>query len=284
MAPPSMRRVARDHLHRLPQGVTKYTSNVPAVPSTPPVAAVAGFALTPLQGLFDALPTPRTASSPLSMEATGQVLGYILYESIMTTSASGKVQPGSGAPRDRVIVYVNGKKQGVIDAIYKSPATVNVNLSKGDKLWLLVENLGRNKMGNSDQTKGIVGDVTISSTKVTGWNHYNFPLETAPSLSSSSSKAVTASGPPVWDRGTFTTSQTGMAADTFLSFPGGVKGVLFVNGYNLGRYWTIGPQQELFVPGCYLQTGAANEVLVLELEPGTASRSGERSIHTNLEE
>lgn len=249
----------------------KYSPNAPAVPSTPSIMAVPEFTLTPMQGLFDSLPTPRVSSSPLSMEATGQVFGYILYESIVTNTASGKIQPGSGAPRDRVIVYVNGQKKGVIDAIYKTPATVNINVVKGDKLWLLVENQGRVDNGFSDQTKGIVGDVTIGSTKITNWNHYNFPLETAPSLSGT--KSVTSNGPPVWYRGTFTTSQTGMAADTFLSLPGGVKGVVFVNGYNLGRYWTIGPQQELFVPGCYLSSNAANEVLVLELEPGTASRT-----------
>jgi len=122
----------------------------------------------------------------------------------------------------------------VIDAIYKTPATVNINVVKGDKLWHLVENLGRVDNGFTDQTKGIVGDVTVGSTKVTSWNHYNFPLETVPSLSGS--KSVAANGPPVWYRGAFTTSKTGMAADTFLSLPGGVKGVVFVNGYNLGRY------------------------------------------------
>ncbi|CZT13635.1 uncharacterized protein RAG0_17128 [Rhynchosporium agropyri] len=250
--------------------IIKHVSNTPAIPSTPPLTTVADFALTPMQGLFDNLPTPRTSSSPLSMEATGQVWGYILYESIATTAASGKVQPGNGAPRDRVIVYVNGKKKGVIDGIYKTPATVNITLAKGDKIWLLVENMGRADNGFSDQTKGIVGDVMVGGTKISGWNHYNFPLDTSPSLRGS--KTVVAGSPPTWYRGTFTTSQTGMAADTFLSLPGGVKGVVFVNGYNLGRYWTIGPQQELFVPGCYLRRGAANEVIVLELEPGTTSR------------
>jgi beta-galactosidase GanA len=61
-----------------------------------------------------------------------------------------------------------------------------------------------------------------------------------------------------------------MAADTFLELPGGVKGVVFVNGHNLGRYWTIGPQQQLFVPGAWLKE--TNEVLVLELEPTPGNR------------
>jgi hypothetical protein len=229
--------------------------------------------LTPVQGMFDNLPTnPRTSASPLVMEATGQVFGYILYESIATGSSSGRLVPGSGAARDRVIVYVNGQKKGVIDSIYKNPAAVTITLAKGDKLWLLVENMGRADNGFSDQAKGISGDVMVGSTKITGWNHYNFPLDTPPTLPSSS-KTVAANSPPMWYRGTFKSSNTGMAADTFLQLPGGIKGVVFVNGYNLGRYWTIGPQQELFVPGAYLKQNADNIVSVLELEPGTAART-----------
>ena len=68
--------------------------------------------------------------------------------------------PGNGI-RNRVIVYVNGVKQGVIDGIYKTPAAINVNLGPGDKLWLLVENLGRADNRFSDQTKGILGSVTV---------------------------------------------------------------------------------------------------------------------------
>jgi beta-galactosidase GanA len=256
--------------------IAKHVSNIPAVPATPSLSSISDFALTPVLGMFDTLPTnPRTSSSPLVMEATGQVFGYILYESIATGSASGRLQPGNGAARDRVIVYVNGQKKGVIDSIYKTPASVSVNLNKGDKLWLLVENLGRADNGFSDQTKGITGDVTVGSTKITGWNHYNFPLDTVPTtaVSGESTKNVPANSPPVWYRGTFKTSNSGMAADTFLQLPGGVKGVVFVNGYNLGRYWTIGPQQELFVPGAYLNQTGDNVVSVLELEPGTSART-----------
>jgi hypothetical protein len=248
--------------------ISKRFSNIPAVPSTPPLSSIADFALTPVLGMFENLSTnPRASSSPLVMEATGQVFGYILYETTATIAASGKLLPGNGAARDRVIVYVNGVKKGVIDSIYKNPATVNIDVKKGDKIWLLVENLGRADNGASD-------DVTVGSTKLTGWNHYNFPLDSAPANATlgGSAKPVSANGPPMWYRGTFRTTNSGMAADTFLQLPGGVKGVLFVNGENLGRYWTIGTQQELFVPGAYLKQDADNVVLVLELEPGTGNR------------
>lgn len=254
--------------------IAKHFSNIPTVPSTPPLASVSDFSLTPVWGMFDNLTSPRTSSSPLVMEATGQVFGYILYESIAVGSSSGRLQPGNGAARDRIIVYVNGQRKGVIDSIYKSPATINVSLNKGDKLWLLVENMGRADNGFSDQTKGIFGDVTVRGTKISGWNHYNFALDNLPTAATSGgvSKTVSPNSPPVWYRGTFKTSNTGMAADTFLQLPGGTKGLVFVNGHNLGRYWTIGPQQELFVPGVYLKTNEDNVVSVLELEPGNTSR------------
>ena len=59
---------------------------------------------------------------------------------------------------------------------------------------------------------------------------------------------------------------TDTPSDTFLTLPGWVKGVVYVNGWNLGRYWTIGPQQSLYLPGVYLQN-TKNIVTVLNLEP-----------------
>jgi hypothetical protein len=254
--------------------IAKHVSNIPAVPSVPALQSISDFTLTPVLGMFDTLPEPRYADRTLVMEATGQVFGYILYEHVLGGPASGVLVPGSGAPRDRIIVYVNGVKRGVIDGIYRNPAQVTLNgLQKGDKVWLLVENLGRADNGFSDQTKGIVGDVTIGGTKLTYFNHYNFPLDTQPAAAlTAGPKTVPANSPPVWYRGTFTNPNSGLAADTFLQLPNGVKGLVFVNGNNIGRYWAVGPQQELFVPGAYLNQGANNTVLVLELSPGTSSR------------
>ena len=251
--------------------IAKKVSSIPAVPSTPPLQAIANFPLAPVANWFDMLPRAVASSTPKVMEALGQVWGYVLYEHVATAAASGKVVPGNGV-RDRVIVYVNGAKQGVIDGIYKTPATVNVNLGSGDKLWLLVENLGRADNGFSDQTKGILGNVTVGGKTLTQWNHYSLPLDGAPSGLPSTAIGVKDNGAPMWYRGSFANTRSGMAADTFLDLPGGVKGVVFVNGHNLGRYWTIGPQQQLFVPGAWLNMNATNEVLVLELEPGTSTR------------
>lgn len=246
--------------------IAQHVSGIPAIPSSPPLQTVPQFSLQPVAGLFDALPTARTTTSgPLSMEALGQAFGFVLYEYVATSSVPGKLQPGD-APRDRVLVYVNGVKTGVIDAMYKNPPTVNVSLKSGDKLWLLVENLGRVDYGSSvvDQTKGIVGSVKIGSTTIAGpWKHYSLPLENAPSAASGNKTVSAMGGPPVWYYGSFANNKTGLAADTLLSLPGGVKGVVFVNGINLGRYWIVGPQQQMYVPGVYLKQGS-NDVFVLE--------------------
>jgi beta-galactosidase GanA len=255
--------------------IAKHVSNIPSVPSNPPLQSVSSFALTPVARMFDNLPTPIVSSSPKTMEACGTVFGYIMYQHKATASASGALTLSSGGPRDRMIVLVNGVRQGTIDAIYKNRPSVNVSLKSGDTLQLLVENLGRIKSGSMDQVKGIVGSVSVGGQTLTNWEHYTFPFDSVPNLSSHSSISVTDTSAPTWYRGTFRNTQTpGMAADTFLELPSGIKGLVFVNGHNLGRYWTIGPQQQLFLPGAWLHDSSQdNEVLVLELSPRAGSRT-----------
>jgi hypothetical protein len=259
------------------QKLSQYVPNIPTVPTSPPLQTISQFSLKPIAGLFDALPTLESSTTgPLSMEQLGQSYGYVLYEYAVTTSASGNLQVGD-YPRDRIIAYVNGVRKGVIDAIYAHPATVNLQLSPGDKLWLLVENLGRVDYGGAilDQRKGIVGSVKIGGTTLgNNWKHYSFPL-TTPTVAAGGSKPVTANNSgPHWYYGSFANSNSGLAADTYLTLPGGVKGILYINGINIGRYWNVGPQQQLYVPGAWLREGS-NDVFVLELEPSTSSRSAQ---------
>ena len=258
----------------LRKSLAKYTPDVPDIPEIPPLMAVEDFELTPVAGLFDDMSAPKTAESPISMEGLNQSHGYVLYEHAVTSDYTGTISPGDG-PRDRIIVYVNGVRKGVIDRSYTIPGTVDVTLKKGDKLGLFVENLGRVDYGEVmvEQVKGIVGDVKIGDETVKSWNMYSFPLDTVSGVPVAESYSIESNdGPPVFYRGTFETDREGMAADTLLELPDGIKGVVWVNGFNLGRYWTIGPQQQLYLPGCYLKTDSPNEVLVLELEPRTGDR------------
>ncbi|EED14342.1 beta-calactosidase, putative [Talaromyces stipitatus ATCC 10500] len=250
------------------------SGTIPSVPSVPTMWSMPTTTLQPVARLFDQLPSATNSSLPQTMEQLGQSFGYVLYSHQATSSISGAVKSGDHA-RDRVIVYKNGVKQGVIDSIYSHPATVNVQLSSGDTLWLLVENLGRVDYGSPivDQRKGIVGNVTIGGSVISNWEIYSYPLNTPPSTvdTSNSSISIPSGSQPVFYKGSFVAPSSDSASDTYLTLPGGIKGVVWVNGNNLGRYWIIGPQQSLYLPGCFMKTGS-NEIVVLELEPQAGTR------------
>jgi hypothetical protein len=211
------------------------------------------------------------------MEELGQSYGYVLYEHTATVAADGDVMPGD-RPRDRVIVYVNEKAQGIIDSQYQHPLNVTVSLNPGDKLQLLVENLGRvnyysrgNPYDNRvvDPYKGIKGNISVGGSILKNWDLYSMQLDTIPSEELASS--LVDSDAPVFYRGTFKgphmKQNSPSTLDTFLTVPKGIKGNVWVNNFHLGRYWLVGPQQSLYLPGCVVKPGRQNEVVILELEP-----------------
>ncbi|CAH3198926.1 unnamed protein product [Porites evermanni] len=120
------------------------------------------------------------------------------------------------------------------------------------------------------QRKGILGDVFVDGKKQSGWNIYpmEFKRDFFSKLSDfpSSWKKVTEWNkpyPPTLYRGTFDIK--GEIKDTFLHMKDWTKGVAFINGHNLGRYWELGPQETLYLPAPWLRRGN-NELLVFELE------------------
>lgn len=274
----------------LRDAISKYVpaGTIPEPPENLPRLEIPAFELTPLVGLFDILGHGTWSETPLTMEQLGQAYGFILYEhTVDAATLSGILQPGDRA-RDRVIVYVNGVRKGVIDSTYPRPAEVSVSLRPGDKLQLLVENLGRvdywsRESGTfvalEDPYKGIRGNVTVGLDVLLGWSIHSLPLEAPPSPSKSQIKqhagSITAGSPPMFYHATFDTGHDGdgdtdpdpARLDTFLAVPDGIKGNVWVNGFNLGRYWIIGPQQSLYLPGTLLKPVGKNEVVVLELEP-----------------
>jgi hypothetical protein len=118
-----------------------------------------------------------------------------------------------------------------------------------------------------------VGSVAVGGTVLRGWDIYSIPLETVPSVPklASNNSSVTQQTPMFYGAHFALPSNACCNApatlDTFLAIPNGIKGQAFVNGFNLGRYWLVGPQQSLYLPGGWLKCNETNEVVVLELEP-----------------
>jgi len=127
-------------------------------------------------------------------------------------------------------------------------------------LDILVENMGRVNFGPElMDRKGILGGVLLNGHFVFDWQAFCLPLEDPTKLDFSSiSDPLTG---PAFYRAEFVIDQP---QDTFLSLPGWTKGVAWVNGFNLGHYWKVGPQQSLYVPATVLKPGR-NELIVFEL-------------------
>lgn len=269
--------------------IQKYVNEtLPNPPANVPLLSIPEITLSPKLSLFDISAFNDQSStigdSPMTMEELGQNYGFVLYEHRVTKNYSGLLHPGDRA-RDRVLVYVNGVRTGVIDSTYAYPDNISVRLQPGDTLRLLVENLGRVDYWSLesdvyeallDPYKGIVGDVTVGNATLRGWTSTSLPVSTVPTLLSATNATSDSPETPVFYSGSFTLGSNYTDAaqlDTFMAISNGVKGIVWVNGFNLGRYWIVGPQQSLYLPGTVLKAGQTNDIVVLELEPGTQTIS-----------
>jgi beta-galactosidase len=156
---------------------------------------------------------------------------------------------------------VNGKTVGNLDR-RTGVDSINVSLPDGTvTLDILVENLGRINFGKYllQNKKGIVGKVFFQGNDVTGWQNFPLPLKNVGEYKPKTGLASL--NTPVMKKGIFSLSSLG---DTYLDMTDWGKGMIWINGHNLGRYWRTGPQQTLYVPREWLLTGK-NEILVFEL-------------------
>ncbi|RKN86969.1 glycoside hydrolase family 35 protein [Paenibacillus ginsengarvi] len=217
-------------------------------------------------GLFanlNALSEPVDSVYPVPMEKLGQNDGFILYE----TRISGP-RPAHELHlqdvRDRALIFVDGRYMGVIER-WNPQAKVSFEVPKeGVKLQILVENMGRINYGAYlKDAKGITEGVRFGYQFLFDWTIRTLPLDELGRLDFTGSEDGET---PVFYKGALHAEQ---AADTFLYLEGWTKGVVWVNGFNLGRYWNRGPQKSLYVPAPLLRPGA-NEIVVFELH-GTES-------------
>lgn len=218
--------------------------------------------LTARAELFDSLsllsrPVERTCPEP--MEKLGQNYGFILY----TTRVSGPREKASlilQEVHDRALVFLDGEYKGVLER-WDKESKVELEIPKeGAELSILVENMGRVNYGPKlKDYKGITEAVRLGYQALYHWTIHTLPLDDLSPLKFQESGPV--SEKPVFYRGTF---QVEEAADTFLDMSGWTKGVAYINGFNLGRYWKRGPQQTLYIPGPLLKEGE-NEIVIFEL-------------------
>jgi len=235
---------------------------LPPVPAAKPSAALPALQLTKSVRLLDRLPAPVASPTPLTFENLKQAYGFVLYRATVPGGRSEMLKISD--LRDYAVVMVNGQRVGTLDRRLRQDS-LRVALPAGQvQLDILVENLGRINFGEYllQNTKGITKRVTLGGREVKNWRMYGLPFAQAPTVAAAaSSPAPTAASGPALRAATFALSQP---IDTYLDMRQWGKGVVWVNGHNLGRYWAIGPQQTLYVPAEWLRKGQ-NDITVLEL-------------------
>jgi beta-galactosidase len=237
----------------------------PSVPDSPPMMTLPAWQLKESRSLWLNLPTSIPSNSPRSMEEVDQAYGYILYR---TTIKAGTANVG-GSPALLEIdglhsyarVYVDGEHQGMMD---RRPGQTQIRIAAhaGQRLELLVENSGRINFTTKirGERAGIVGDVRLDGRVLRDWEIVPLPLDQPPA----DGYREQACAGPCFYRGKFQVSAPG---DTYLNTSSLGKGVVWVNGHLLGRFWNIGPMGSLFLPGAWLRSGN-NEVTVMDLDGG----------------
>ena len=270
---------------------------MPAVPKAPmPIITVPKFELTEFAPFLSATTQPVNGA-PKTFEEMDMGWGTMMYSTRLPEMTSQSVLTGEF--HDFAQVFIDKKYIGKIDRVKNEKSLTIPAVKKGAELIIIVEGMGRINFGRAIKDfKGIVGNVTLTTEadniemtltpKL--WQNVAIPddYETAvkaldmvkgvndqvaagkvkgsvPALALTQgyeeSKKQADILKPGYHRGYFNLSKVG---DTFLNFETWGKGQVWVNGHAMGRIWSIGPQQTLYVPGCWLKKGK-NEVIVLDV-------------------
>lgn len=252
---------------------------LPAPPKAPmPVITIPKFVLTEYAPLENAMGNSIQSRDIRSFEDMDMGWGIADY-----STALPKIPVGSmltlNEPHDFAQVFVDGKYIGKIDRVKNEKTLMLPPVEKGAELCIRIEAMGRINFGRAIKDyKGITKEVTISAEMdghEASWNLKNWTIVPIPDNYETAVKALsvgtetskrtrqhanllTKAG---YYRGHFTLRKPG---DTFLNMEAFGKGQVYVNGHAIGRFWNIGPQQTLYLPGCWLKQGR-NEVIVLDV-------------------
>jgi len=242
----------------LRQLIAKYSGHpLPEPPAPIPVMEIPEIAMEKAGTLWDHLPDPKFSPQPQPMEHFDQSGGMILYRTRLIGHKSGTLTITE--PHDFALVFLNGR---FIDTVYRDGGNWTVKLPKTEvkdpQLDILVESMGHiNFAQYMIDRKGITDRVTLNGMTLFNWEIFNLPLAASPPAI----KNTDTHDKGIFFKGSFTLDHTD---DTYFDCSGYKKGVIWVNGHNLGRYWYVGPQQHLYCPASWLKKGA-NEIVVLDL-------------------
>ena len=221
-----------------------------------------------LTAVLDDISEPIKSLHPHNMESLGQSYGYVLYRTHIPSGRKiEKIRLWNTA--DRAIIFIDGKHALTLyDRELHTEHTVSWDSGEdGLELDILVENMGRVNYGPhlENQRKGILGDVLLNSHIKTNWLQYSLPLD-AIQLSGLDFTKRHTPGETAFHQFNWDAEEL---CDTFLDMSGWGKGCVFLNSFNLGRFWEVGPQKRLYIPAPLIRLGT-NELIIFETEGKSA--------------
>jgi beta-galactosidase len=205
-------------------------------------------------GWHDGLPTN---------DSLGHYEGFTLYRSEIDVVGAGVFHVDE--VRDRAQVFLNRRSVGVLAREHRDHS-IALPVDARGVVEILVEDQGRVDYGpRLAEPKGLIGTAAINGEALRRWETLPLGLAditpVAERLRSLPRRSIRALGGPVFARASFDLKELG---DLYLNTAAWGKGIVWINGFNLGRYWSRGPQRTLYVPAPILrETG--NELIVLEL-------------------
>lgn len=215
-----------------------------------------------LFSVLEKIAEPVKSPYPLTMEDIGQNYGYILYRlKIRDSETVNEIRLENAA--DRVLCYHDGEYLYTAFAENIHEKFEPENKKAGGHIDLLCENMGRENFGTGleNQRKGISGSVKINDHRYFGYEIFPLPLDKNQLEKISFAESCTENVPAFY-KFEFDAEELG---DTFLDTAGFGKGCAFINGFNLGRFWEIGPQKRLYLPAPLLKKGK-NTLIIFETE------------------
>jgi beta-galactosidase len=245
---------------------------LPEPPARNPVMRIDAFALTESAPVLANLP-PRTikAVSPAPIEQYDISRGLVAYRVQLPAGPAGLL--AAAKVRDLAWVYVDGQQVGTMDTRHRRFSIALPARAKAVTVEILLYTIARVNFGlEVHDRKGLHGPVTFTpkggaAQAVENWEIRAIDFDADGMLPPLAFKAGRAKGPAFW-RGRF---EAGRQADTFLDMSSWGQGIVWINGRCLGRYWSIGPTQTMYLPGPWIRKGR-NDIVVLDLTGPRSAR------------
>lgn len=251
-----------------------HAGELPPIPADPQRQSAATAPLEPrvsLGELIATLPVSGDVSPrPRTFEELGAEDGLVAYQADVSFPAEAVLT--IDGLHDRAVVSLDGLRLGVLERDGDTSLSLPVGGGAG-RLTIVVESLGRINYGPyTGEGKGIMRGVMIGRRLVNGWTHRLIPQD-APAVTAHSATTHLAT-PRSAASGLPANASDGLAVasfdvaeplDAWLAFPAGSKGMVWLNGFLLGRYWKVGPQETLYAPAPLWKVGR-NEIVVLDTD------------------